>query len=131
MHCLCLPVIGFRAPSSSGATTLTPKSKKLNSSTSASYDLHDKKRVYARNGVREYLVALTYEARVVWFALREGEYEELLPDAEGILRSEVSPGLWLRPAALWQNDLTSLLAVLSAGLASAERRAFVQRLRAA
>ena len=29
--------------------------------TSANYDMHDKKLVYARNGVREYLVVLTYE----------------------------------------------------------------------
>lgn len=31
---------------------------------SASYDLHDKRRVYARNGVPEYLVIQTYEQRV-------------------------------------------------------------------
>ncbi|RIK41483.1 MAG: hypothetical protein DCC55_11770 [Chloroflexi bacterium] len=96
--------------------------------TSASYDLHDKKHVYARNGVAEYLVALTYEERVVWFILREGEYEELQPDADGILRSEVFPGLWLQPSALWENDLAGLLAVVQRGLASEEHRAFAERL---
>ncbi len=35
---------------------------------SASYDLHDKRRVYARNGVPEYLVAQTHEKRIDWFA---------------------------------------------------------------
>jgi Uma2 family endonuclease len=39
---------------------------------SAAYDLHDKKRVYARSGVREYLVAQAYERRVDWWELREG-----------------------------------------------------------
>ena len=96
--------------------------------TSASYDMHDKKRVYARNGVREYVVALTYEQKVCWFILREGEYEELLPDADGILRSEVFPGLWLQPDSLWQNDLAGLLAVLQQGLAAPEHAAFVEQL---
>jgi len=98
--------------------------------TSASYDMHDKKRVYARNGVCEYVVALTYEQKVCWFILREGEYAELLPDADGILRSEVFPGLWLQPNALWQNDLAGLLAVLQQGLAAPEHAAFVARLNA-
>ncbi len=40
---------------------------------SAAYDLHDKKRVYARSGVREYLVAQAYEQRVDWWELREVE----------------------------------------------------------
>ena len=44
---------------------------------SASYDMHDKRRVYARNGVQEYLVAQAYEQRVDWFVLREGVYEAL------------------------------------------------------
>jgi Uma2 family endonuclease len=97
--------------------------------TSASYDLHDKKRVYARNGVREYVVALTYEQQLNWFVLREGEYVELPPSADGILRSEIFPGLWLRADALWQDDLVGLLAVLQQGLASAEHADFVTGLR--
>jgi Uma2 family endonuclease len=97
--------------------------------TSASYDLHDKKRVYARNGVREYLVALTYEQQLQWFVLREGEYVELSPSADGILRSEIFPGLWLRGDALWQDDLAGLLAVLQQGIASAEHAAFVAGLK--
>ncbi len=96
--------------------------------TSASYDMHDKKLVYARNGVREYIVALTYEQKLHWFVLREGEYAELQPDANGILRSEAFPGLWLQPHALWQNDLAGLLAVLQQGLATAEHTTFVAQL---
>lgn len=98
--------------------------------TSASYDLHDKKLVYARNGVREYLVAITHEERVVWFMLREGEYEQLAPGADGILRSECFPGLWLDAGALWRGDLAGLLAVAQQGLASAEHQAFVAQLEA-
>ncbi|HSN78332.1 MAG TPA: Uma2 family endonuclease [Anaerolineae bacterium] len=72
---------------------------------SVSYDLGVKRRVYARNGVQEYLAAQAYEQRVEWFVLREGVYEALQPDADGILRSEVFPGLWLPVDALWAGDL--------------------------
>jgi len=99
--------------------------------TSANYDMYDKKLVYARNGVREYLVALTYEQTVHWFVLRDGEYEELAVNAEGLLCSEFYPGLWLKPAALWANDLAEILAVLQRGLAMPEHAAFVARLAAA
>ena len=72
----------------------------------------------------------TYEAHVEWFVLREGVYESLKPDETGILRSEVFPGLWLQPAALWSNDLAVMLSVLQEGLASPEHIAFVEQLKA-
>jgi len=96
---------------------------------SAAYDLHDKRRVYARSGVQEYLAAQIYEQHLDWFILREGVYEALAPDANGVLRSEVFPGLWLHPAALWSGDLATMLAVLQDGLASPEHAAFLERLR--
>lgn len=95
---------------------------------SASYDLHDKRRAYARNGVQEYLVIQTYEQRLDWFALHDDGYRLLQPDEQGILRSQVFPGLWLQPAALWSGDLAALLAVLQEGLASPEHAAFVEQL---
>ena len=97
---------------------------------SASYDMHDKRRVYARNGVPEYLVAQAYEQRVDWFVLRDGVYEPLQPDADGILRSEVFPGLWLPMDALWAGDLAAMLATVQQGLASQEHAAFVASLHA-
>jgi Uma2 family endonuclease len=98
------------------------------SASSASYDLHDKRRAYARNGVPEYLVVQPYEQRIDWFVLREGVYETLEPDENDILRSEIFPGLWLQPAALWSGDLAAMLAVLQEGLASPEHATFVKRL---
>lgn len=97
--------------------------------TSANYDMHDKKHIYARNGVAEYLVALTHEQALHWFVLREGEYVTLAPGADGVLRSEVFPGLWLDAAALWRHDLATLLAVLQRGLGSEDHAAFVARLK--
>jgi len=96
---------------------------------SAAYDLHDKKRVYARSGVCEYLVAQAYERRVDWWELREGVFTPLPLAADGTLRSRVFPGLWLDPAALWAGDAAALLAALQRGLADPEHAAFVERLR--
>jgi Uma2 family endonuclease len=95
---------------------------------SSAYDLHDKRRVYARNGGREYLAVQMYEQRVDWFILREEGDETLTPDADGVLHSEVFPGLWLRPDALWSGNLAAMLAVLQEGLGSPEHAAFVERL---
>jgi hypothetical protein len=60
----------------------------------------------------------------------ERRYQPLAADASGVLRSEVFPGLWLQPAALWASDLPKLLAVLQEGLAAPEHAAFLERLRA-
>jgi Uma2 family endonuclease len=89
---------------------------------SRAYDLHQKKGAYRRNGVREYLAWITRERRVVWWELRETEYQELTPDADGLLKSRVFPGLWLDTAALLRSDLKALLASLRRGLESAEPR---------
>jgi Uma2 family endonuclease len=98
------------------------------SSNSVSVDLHTKFHVYRRNGVREYLVWRVLDQAVDWFVLRAGQYERLVPDAQGVLRSEVFPGLWLDTAALVRGDLAKVLATVQRGLASPEHGAFVARL---
>jgi Uma2 family endonuclease len=97
-------------------------------SSSVSYDLHAKLHVYRRNGVREYLVWRVLEREIDWFLLRDGRYERMPADAEGRLRSEVFPGLWLDPAALIRGDLATVLAVVQQGLTSPEHGAFITRL---
>jgi Uma2 family endonuclease len=92
---------------------------------SASYDLHEKKRVYARSGVQEYLVVQVYDQELIWFALDEGVYRLLTPGDDGILRSQVFPGLWLRPTAFWDGDLAEMLDVVQAGIASPEHQSFL------
>lgn len=91
---------------------------------SASYDLNQKKRVYARSGVAEYIVFIAHEQRVIWFILREGVYEELQPDASGLLKSEQFPGLWLLPEALIEGEIARLMEALQKGIASREHKAF-------
>jgi Uma2 family endonuclease len=95
---------------------------------SAAYDLHDKRNAYRRNGVPEYLVLLTYEQRAIWHHWHEGQYAEVLPDEQGIIRSQVFPGLWLEPARFWAGDLAGLLALVQQGVNSPEHADFVQRL---
>jgi Uma2 family endonuclease len=87
---------------------------------SAAHDLHDKLRVYRRNGVQEYLVLVAYELEVRWFNWQTGEDREITPDDDGMLRSLLFPGLWLDPVRFWQGDVAGLLAVLQQGLATRE-----------
>lgn len=98
-------------------------------SSSVSYDLHAKFNVYRRNLVREHIVWRVRDQEIDWFALREGVYARLEPDAGGILRGEVFPGLWLDPAALIRGDRSALSRVLQAGISSAEHTSFVAELR--
>ena len=96
---------------------------------SAAYDLHQKLNVYRRHGVREYVVWRVLDAEIDWFILREGRFDRLAPDAAGIYKSEVFPGLWLDASALLRGDQAVVLDVLNDGLASAEHAEFVERLR--
>lgn len=86
---------------------------------SANYDLHDKKRAYRRNWVQEYIVWQIFEHQLDWFSLKEGEYV-LLPDADGVVQSQVFPGLWLAVPALLAGNMVEVLAVLQSGLNSSE-----------
>jgi Uma2 family endonuclease len=95
---------------------------------SASYDLGGKLNAYRRNGVREYIVWRVQDGVIDWFILREGAYVPLSPDALGIYRSEVFPGLWLDVAALIAGDRAAVVQALEEGLASDEHAAFVRRL---
>lgn len=94
----------------------------------ASIDLRDKKRVYRRNGVKEYIVWQVMEERLDWFFLQDGEYISVTPDAEGIIRSQVFPGLWLFVSALLAGDMFQVMATLQSGISSAEYQQFVQQL---
>ena len=93
-----------------------------------SRDLGTKLAVYQRNGVKEYLVWRVEDRAIDWFALRDGQFVKLAPDGNGVLRSEVFPGLWLDAAAAIAGDVARVLAVLQQGLATPEHAAFVARL---
>ncbi|MDY7012886.1 MAG: Uma2 family endonuclease [Cyanobacteriota bacterium] len=84
----------------------------------ASIDLHDKQRVYRGNQVQEYLVWRIYDKKFDWFRLKEGKYIKLKPDEQGIIKSEIYPGLWLNIDSLLSGNLAKVLEVLQQGIAS-------------
>jgi Uma2 family endonuclease len=98
------------------------------SDSTESIDLHGKRRVYEEAGVREYFVAAMRSQKIFWFVRRRGKFKDLLPGADGIIRSDIFPGLWLDPEAFLRRDYKRVLAVLRQGLASPEHAAFVAKL---
>ena len=81
-----------------------------------SIDLHDKLKVYRRNQVQEYIVWRVEDRELDWFRLVEGKYIQLIANEQGIICSEVFPGLWLDRQALLTGNLAQVLAVLQQGL---------------
>jgi Uma2 family endonuclease len=92
---------------------------------SAANDLHDKKKVYRRNGVKEYIVWQVLENKLDWFVLENGEYILLMPE-NGVIKSIFFPGLWLDVMALLAGDIAQVLAILQQGLSCQEHLSFVQ-----
>jgi len=78
-------------------------------SSSASYDLHSKKRSYLRAGVGEYLVWLTLEKRFLFWQYRENDFVEIPSDSRGLLESRIFPGLIIDSLSLLSGDLASAL----------------------
>jgi len=129
--CLCLPA---RA---GGQTRLNDKKYLVGppeliveiAASTASIDLGDKLESYAMAGVREYLVWRTQDAAFDWFALEDADFLPVKPDARGLLRSRVFPGLTLDVKALLSGHGAKLLSTLQRGLASAAHKTFAARLR--
>jgi Uma2 family endonuclease len=90
-------------------------------SSSAAYDLYEKRNAYRRNGVQEYMVWTLHENAIHWFRLHEGRYVQVEPDDTGVIRSQVFPGLWLNVPALLRHDLPTVLATLQAGMDAQQR----------
>ena len=82
--------------------------------TSASIDLNRKLETYRTHKVPEYLVWRPRDQVLDWFVLdEEGNYQSTEPAADGLLRSEVFPGLILDPQALLRLDSRAVLESLS------------------
>jgi Uma2 family endonuclease len=95
----------------------------------ASYDLNQKRKSYLRHGVLEYLTVLTRSEEVLWFARRGDAYASLEPDRHGVFRSFVFPGLWIDAPALLSDDGARLQRTATKGLRSREHQTFVRDLR--
>ena len=97
---------------------------------SKDYDLHEKKNLYETAGVCEYVAVLLREREVRWFRLTDEGYSMQSPDARGVIKSAVFPGLWLDVPALLSERTKEVLSMLQEGLASEEHAEFVLRLQA-
>jgi hypothetical protein len=93
---------------------------------SRAIDLHLKKQVYTRSGVLEYLVLCLHPNAMYWFDLQHEK--SLAPDADGIYRSRVFPGLWIHEAGLLQSDDQLTDEALFRGLESSEHAQFAKSL---
>lgn len=100
------------------------------SNTSASRDLGPRLNAYRDDGVKEYLVWRTSVDAVDWFVLRRRRYVPQVPEANGVLKSETFPGLWLDVPALLTEGMAKALETLQQGLASPDHAAFVAKLHA-
>lgn len=98
------------------------------SASTASLDLNAKLRVYRRNGVREYLVWRVKDQMIDWFVLRHGAFERMSPTPDGILRSEIFPGLWLDVQSMIHRQIGAVLKTLQQGMESAEHAKMVMLL---
>ena len=87
--------------------------EELSDSTSAEVkrDTEEKKEGYARAGVREYFILDPKDGHMHFYRLGiAGDYEEIEPDEEGVIRSEVLPGFQFRREDLLREPLLVELA---------------------
>ena len=94
----------------------------------ASYDLHDKLKVYERHRIQEYIVWRVLDQAIDWFCLQGQKYIRLAPKG-GVFRSRVLPGLWLDAKAMIAGDMIRVARVARKGLASREHASFVAKLK--
>ena len=79
---------------------------------SVSYDLHQKKEAYRRNGVREYIVWRVRDHAIDWFRLVDNVYVLVEPDADGIVESSQFSGLRLHVPSMLALDRAGIIAPL-------------------
>jgi Uma2 family endonuclease len=128
---LILPTFGGQTREVDKRIVGTPELLVEIASSSASYDLHEKRADYERYGAREYLVYVVRQHRVLWWVRRDDRFEELPVGPDGVVRSETFPGLWLDAAALVQADARKMHDVLRQGSSTKEHSEFVAKLDAA
>lgn len=94
---------------------------------SRSIDLHAKRTRYMEAGVIEYIVICLKPASVHWFLLAQGEI--LKPDEDGVLKSNVFPGLWMSAELLLKGGIKNSVSLLNQGLQSSQHASFVCKLK--
>ncbi len=98
------------------------------SASTISKDLFEKKNVYRRNGVLEYIVWRVTDREIDWFVLRDDTYQRLEISESGFIESEVFAGLRLNVEAMLEDDLQMVLVDLQKGLQSKKHKDFIEHL---
>ncbi len=93
-----------------------------------SYDTTEKKKIYRRNGVKEYIIWRVYDRAIDWFAWEDGDYAALEADRNGVIESRLFGGLRLNVKAMLSDDLQKVLADLQKGLQSKNHKEFLKNL---
>jgi Uma2 family endonuclease len=91
-------------------------------------DIEPRCEVYERYGIQECLIWGLEERSFRWLSLHDGRYVELPMDQNGIIRSEVFPGLWLDAQAMLSGDGKRIIASTEPGRSSPEYLAMIERL---
>ena len=78
---------------------------------SVTRDWRDKFHAYAAAGVREYWVVDLLHKRLDVYRLGDNGYE-VIPETDGVVRSAVLPGFFIRPKWLWQEPLPKVAEAL-------------------
>jgi len=128
VHLRILPEYGGQSREEKGLCVGAPEFAAEIAGSSAPLDLGKKRNLYEAAGVREYIIVLIEEGRVLWLRLEDGLYREIAPGADGILRSQIFPGLWLDAKALLNQEAARLLDVLDLGLRTPEHGEFARKL---
>src|SRR5262249_26328256 len=85
-------------------------------------DLGKKLDMYEKYGVQEYIVFDAKDHSLHWFQLPDREH--IHPDASGIYKSQLFPGLWIDSKALARGDAAGMLAAVDAGTKTAAHKKF-------
>lgn len=94
-------------------------------SSSVSFDTVEKKEIYRRNGVGEYIIWRVDDRAIDWLMLDGDEYVLIASNANGIIESQFFPGLRLNVRAMIDDELEAVITELQAGLGSAAHAEFV------
>ena len=87
---------------------------------SAVRDREEKRAEYEAAGIREYWLVDAEQRRAEFLALgADGRYHPVPLDGDGVFRSTVLPGFWLRVAWLWQERPSHVVALREMGLLKA------------
>lgn len=90
-------------------------------------DLGKKLDMYEKYGVQEYIVFDAKDRSLHWFQLPG--HDMIHPDAAGIYKSRLFPGLWIDSKALARGDAAGLFAAVEAGTKTAAHKKFAAKLR--